>query len=526
MVIIGGGITGGSIARDAALRGLSVCLLEKEDFASGTSSMTSKMIHGGLRYLMNYEFKLVREAALERKVIIEIAPHLAEATEFLVPLYKWSKEKPFLLRLGLIVYDLLAFPKQIGRHKMLNKKKLVDKMELLDNDELNGGASFYDVKTDDSRLTMTNILSAIASGAKAINYAKALSWEDKGKAGVEVEFFDEIGQEQITVSADALVISGGPWSEHIESLGMDFKGRARIRMTRGSHLLLDRELLTSNACLLVNDDGRPIFIIPRINGKILAGTTDVDYEGHPDDIAPTREDVDYILDACNKIFPTIKFENEDVMSIFTGVRPLVQKTGVSEGKVSRNHVIYHKGNVVTILGGKLTTARIMGKDVVNKVIKKIFKQSPRRFRCMTHKLPMFGGDIDDWDEYYKDNLERLQKEYSISSKIADMLVRWYGSELPFFEIILKEHGTVTLIEGSPWLEAQVIYSCRVECIQKPVDFLRRRTPIMLERGNGLQCLDRVAELMQSELQWDEEKKLQMINETKDYTKRFVQVPLK
>ncbi len=522
VIIIGGGITGASVARDAVLRGLTVALFEKKDFASGTSSMTSKMIHGGLRYLKNYEFRLVREASLERKVAIDTAPHLAEAMNFLVPLYKWNKESTFLFRLGLMAYDMLAFPKQIGKHKMLSAKKLVDTLPILENDELKGGASYFDVKTDDSRLTLSNILFALAGGAKALNYSRVVKWIQKEEE-VEVFVKDELTGDEYSVTGDALVISGGPWTDRIEDIGEDFDGEAKIRMTRGTHITLDQKVDLPYSCLLVNDDSRPIFLIPRVNDKILAGTTDVDYKGHPDDIEPTKEDIDYILDAVNKIFPTVKFTHDNIQAAFTGVRPLVFKDGVDERKVSRNHSIFIDGRVVTVLGGKLTTARVMAKEVIDKLIKKVYYQPLRNYRCLTDKMPLYGGDMEQWDIFLTENTQRLITEYQLTEASADMLVRWYGSEIGFFETILDEHGNELLIENSPWLEAQVIYSCRVECIQNPIDFLRRRTPIMLERGNGLQCLDRVADLMSAELNWTDDVKREMIADTKLYIKRFISV---
>lgn len=523
VIVIGGGITGASVARDAIMRGLSVALFEKKDFASGTSSMTSKMIHGGLRYLLNYEFRLVREAALERKVAIETAPHLAEAMEFLVPLYKWNKESMLLFRLGLFAYDALAFPKQIGKHKMLSTKKLVDALPILANDELKGGASYFDVKSDDSRLTLTNILYALAGGAKALNYSKVIEWNQVGDDSIEVQVHDEISNENYSAKGKSLVISGGPWTDLIEAKGKNFKGKAKIRMTRGTHILLDKKVDLPYSCLLVNDDSRPIFLIPRINNKILAGTTDVDYKGDPDDIAPTQDDIDYILDATNKIFPAVNFTHENIQSSFTGVRPLVYEEGADERKTSRNHTIFVQDQVITVLGGKLTTARVMAKQVVDKLVKKVLKLPSRHYKCLTDKMPHFAGEIDDWPSYYAKQMTRLQEEHNISMETADMLVRWYGSELPFFEKILQEQGTNLLVEKSPWLEAQVVYSCRVEHIQHPVDFLRRRTPIMLERGNGLQCLGMVAEIMKEELSWTDEYKSQMIDETKEYVNTFIAI---
>ncbi|MCY3412943.1 MAG: glycerol-3-phosphate dehydrogenase/oxidase [Candidatus Heimdallarchaeota archaeon] len=523
VVIIGGGITGACVARDSVLRGLKVCLLEKMDFASGTSSMTSKMIHGGLRYLKNYEFMLVREAALERKVAIETAPNMAETMTFVVPLYTWNKDSVFMLKLALFAYDALAFPKQIGKHKMLSKKKIQEHMPLLTNAEIKGGATYQDVKTDDSRWTLINIQSAIAGGAVALNYFKANDWEDTGET-VVVNASDELTGATYIIKAKTMVISGGPWTERIEERGKDFSKTARLRLTRGSHILLEQKMELPYSTLLINEDGRPIFLIPRINNKVLAGTTDVDYPGDPDDIRSSEEDIEYILSAVNKIFPKAKFTEDDVLSSFIGVRPLVYMEGADERKTSREHTINIQNNVLTVFGGKLTTARVMAKQVVDKLIKKMLQVPGRSHKCVTDTMPLFSGDIDNWSEFYQKEKNRLITEYEISDPTADMLVRWYGSELPIFEMILKEIGTTPLSPNNPWLEAQVHYSCRYEMCMHPVDFLRRRTPIMLERDNGKPVLARVVSLMAGEHDWDEQTIKKMTEETIEYIEKYVAIP--
>ncbi len=520
-VIIGGGITGASVLRDLSLRGLNACLVEKNDFAYGTSSMTSKMIHGGLRYLKNYEFGLVREAALERKIAVNNAPHMAEVMDFLVPIYRWNKESPFLMRIGLILYDILSIPKRIGRHKMLSISELVGKLPILENKDIRGGAIYQDVKTDDARFTLLNILSGVAGGGVALNYTIASNWMyDEEK--VEVEVNDLLNNDRYTITGDVLIICGGPWTEIIESKGANFKGKAKLRLTRGTHLLIEDVIKTKYSALLINDDDRPIFIVPQFNNKILVGTTDVDFPDIPDKVKPTNDDIEYILNALQKIFPKANISKSNILSAFAGVRPLVSKKGVSEGKVSRKHSIFVKDNIITLAGGKLTTSRVMAKQAVDRALK-ILNKRKLEYKCHTHLLPLFGGEIDNWEEFLEEHTKRLMNEYKLSEGSAKMCVHWYGSELPYFETILKEHGTTLLDNNNIWLEAQVIYSCRVEFAQHPIDFLRRRTQIMFERGNGLQVLDRVVELMKKELNWNEETANTMKNETINYINNFVKI---
>ncbi|OLS28889.1 MAG: Aerobic glycerol-3-phosphate dehydrogenase [Candidatus Heimdallarchaeota archaeon LC_2] len=519
VVIVGGGVTGAGVARDAILRGLKVLLLEKGDFASGTSSMTSKMIHGGLRYLKNYEFRLVRQAALERRVHLDIAPHLAEVREFLVPLYKWNPDGTFMLRLGLILYNLLALPKRIGKHKNLDPKKLVEKMSLLENDDLIGGALFHDVVTNDARLTLANCLSAAAGGADIINYMEMDSWETYD-GEVHVKATDVLTTKTYEITAKYIILCVGPWSQITESKGIDFEGQARVRLTRGTHIVLKKKVI-EYPCLLMNEDNRPIFLIPGDNYD-LAGTTDLDHDGTPDDVKPTFEEVEYILNAVNKLFPNMKYSENDVIASFAGVRPLVSKEGVKEGKVSREHSIFQDrtNRTVTIVGGKLTTYRVMSKQALDKVIKAM---GTLKGKCMTQKLPLWGGEVDDWESFKSEKIEELQNEFSLSSASANMLVKWYGSEVDYFKEFIKQNGTTLLLPNRPWLEAQVIYSCRVELAQTPIDVLRRRTNIMFEENNGENILDKVVELMSEELKWDTQKQNLMKTQTLEYINNFIRV---
>ncbi len=520
IIIIGGGITGAGVARDASLRGFRVALFEKNDFAAGTSSMTSKMLHGGLRYLKNYEFRLVRQAALERKVHLDIAPHLSERMQFLVPLYNWSDEGKIMRRLGLFLYDVIAFPKGIGKRKHVSAKELVNKLNLLENDDLIGGSLYFDCKTDDARLTLANILSSTAAGAKILNYAKVEKWKSVPD-GIEISAMDLETQETLLVKGRVLIICAGPWSERVENMGEDFNGKSNLRLTRGTHLRM-RKKLDEHPCLIVNNDGRPIYLIPQIDYD-LAGTTDLDYNGDPNDVAPTLEEIDYIIDACNKLFPSVNYSRDDVVACFSGVRPLIYQKGADEGKTSRDHSTFvDESGIITLVGGKLTTYRVMAKDALKKA-QRFLDPNIRNKRCFTDKMPLWGGDIDDWDKFMISEVIRVRKKYNLSDSSARIIVKWYGSELQYFETILEEHGTTLLKKERPWLEAQVIYSCRVEMARTPIDFLRRRTPLMLEENNGLDILLRVVELMANELNWSDDYKELRKTQCVEYVNKFISI---
>ncbi|MHA2031468.1 MAG: glycerol-3-phosphate dehydrogenase/oxidase [Candidatus Kariarchaeaceae archaeon] len=519
VIVIGGGVTGAGVARDAMLRGLKVALLEKGDFASGTSSMTTKLIHGGLRYLQNYEFRLVRQAALERKVHLEIAPHLAEVMEILLPVFDWNDDSPFMLRLGLILYDILSIPKRIGKHKNLSSKQLKELLPLLNNQNIRGGALFHDVRTNDARLTLANCLSAAAGGAHVVNYVEMLSFETTDNE-VNVVAVDNLSKEEINLVGRYIVLCGGPWSQIIEERGIDYDGKAKVRLTRGTHLILKKKL-DKYGCLLINEDDRVTFLLPS-HGNDLAGTTDLDHDGSPDDVKPTLEEINYIINACNKIFPSVKYTLDDVQATFAGVRPLVYQKGVKEGKVSREHIILHDkpNRTLTIVGGKLTTYRVMSKQALDKVVKHM---GVLKGKCMTDKLPIWGGEVDDWIEFYNINVEKLIDEYSISKSSAEMLVQWYGSEIDHFKEYLSKYGTNQLETDLPWLEAQIAYSCEVELAQTPIDVMRRRLNLMFERGNGLDSLERIVEIMSVHLNWDDIMRSKMIIDTKQYIDKFIRV---
>jgi len=510
IVVIGGGITGAGVARDAAIRGLKVALFEKNDFASGTSSTTSKMLHGGLRYLQNYEFRLVRKAALERGLHLKLAPHLTDKLNFIIPIYRWNKFSPIKMWFGVKLYDLLAYPKGLGKSRKLKVKDIIHKFPHLSSNDLIGGVFYHDVRTDDARITLSNILSARQYGASTLNYTKLNSWDVKD--GITTCSVENMETNQVMQVKTKIIINcTGPWTESTEKLNAQIKGKSKLRLTSGIHLRLPK-LLDNYSCLIINEDERPIFYMPGLNGDLI-GTTDEDYQGSPDDVIPTKKEVDYLLDAVNRLMKR-QYTYEDIESIFTGVRPLVYQDTTSEGKVSRDHTIHTYDNyLITILGGKLTTYRFMAKQAVDKAINFI---QTSKIKCSTDKIHLYGGEIDDWDAYVRLHLSRLKKLYGFNENISMMLIKWYGSNLLDFEEVLKEVGTHPLRIEIPWLAAQVNFACRFEFARSPIDILRRRTQIMLEKGKGIELVERIVEIMSEELNWDLKTANKMIQQTMEY----------
>ncbi len=522
LIIIGGGIVGAGTARDAALRGLKVALFEKGDFSAGTSSQSTKLIHGGLRYLKNYDFFLVREAALERKKLIEIAPHLCDIRDFIVPNYKWSQDHILLLRLGLIGYDILSFPKNLGMHKWYNKDKIEKIEPLIKNEELRGGGIIKDVMTNDSRLVIANLQTAATEGASIINYCIVENIIKKDEL-YEVKICDLENGDKYLVKTKVVINATGPWSDLV-SKKFDEERNNKLRLTWGAHLVLNKKTGT-HPVLIVNKDGRAVFLIPHERFDII-GTTDIDYKGDPDLIAPTEFDRDYILSSINSILPNNKYSNEDILSAFSGLRPLVlKKTDTNEGKVSRKHLIkVEQDGIITAIGGKLTTYRLMAKEIVDKSIK-LLKLNKPEHKCLTGDYPLFGGNFEyeNKNTYFQNEKIRLKNKFGIDDEVSAFIVKQLGSEVENLDPILNKHGVKKISNNNYLLTAMVIYYIQYEFARTPIDILRRRTWIMLEKGNGLNILDEVVDIMGLELNWDDATKNMMKKKTIDYINKFMKI---
>ncbi|HXG67877.1 MAG TPA: glycerol-3-phosphate dehydrogenase [Blastocatellia bacterium] len=502
IAVIGGGITGAGIALDAASRGMSVALIEKRDFASGTSSRSTKLIHGGLRYLEQMEFGLVRESLRERETLTRLAPHLSEPLAFLIPVYAKGTPSPLgrnrlKLRLGLWLYDLLAGSRNIARHRWLTPEAVLQLAPGLESRGLEGGFLYYDCVTDDARLVVEVMKMAAAYGASAANYASAQGFVKTGGrvSGIEVE--DALDGRQFTLRARIVVNATGVWADEVTK--MDQQGaEKKIRPSKGIHLVLPTDKLNNRAAVLIPSLGeqRFLFAVPW-QGRVIIGTTDADYTGDLDEPSAEKSEVNRILESAARYFPGAGLTNSDVISTFAGLRPLVSSGGKATKDVSRREMIFESDSgLISIVGGKLTAWRSMAERVTDLAARRLGNSG----KCITEKIPLAGGPALEPDR----EMGRAAAEFGITKGTVEHLIRAYGGNYRTILEIARESAELraNLVSDLPHIEAEVIYAARYEMAATVEDFLARRTRIaLLARDHGHSCALRVAELMGRELGW-------------------------
>lgn len=515
VLIVGGGITGACAARDASRRGLSVAVVEKEDWASGTSSRSSKLVHGGLRYLELFDFKLVFEACRERRRLLLNAPHVVWPQPFVYPVYKGDKNPLFMIAIGLWLYDILALFRNVQNHQLHGSKRILEVEPELDASRLKGGGQFYDCATDDARLTLSHIQSARLEGACCLSYAQVVDFlDEKGMVrGARVR--DALSGEEFDVEARLVLNCTGPWTDIVCRLD-EPEAAPKLRPTKGSHVIVPWERVKAyNALPLISpSDKRMLFLVPW-GDYALIGTTDTDYEGDYDDVHASADDVDYILEAANHALPRARLTHGDVISTYAGLRPLVVEGGgkdVKESQVSREHSIYesHSG-LVSIAGGKLTTARSMAEELVDLAARRLeerFGVRPRK--CTTKNAPVFGKDGVDFSR----RLQRLAREVRLADDVIDNLQRLGTGAVRVLAMLAEDPSlSARLGEGVPYIEAEVVYSAREEMAMSLSDFMVRRSLLFYEdREQGLGCAERVARLLGGELGWDEQERSRQVEE--------------
>ncbi|TMW70476.1 glycerol-3-phosphate dehydrogenase/oxidase [Alteribacter natronophilus] len=475
LLVIGGGITGAGIALDASVRGLSTGLVEMQDFAAGTSSRSTKLVHGGLRYLKQLEIKLVAEVGKERAIVYENAPHVTNPEWMLLPIYKDGTFGKAATAVGLKVYDKLAGVKRKERRNMLSRKKTLDKAPLLRTDGLKGGGVYVEYKTDDARLTLEIMKEAVHRGTKAVNYTKAeeLVYENGRVAGVKAT--DLMTGREFTIRAKRVVNAAGPWVDDLREKDGSKKGKY-LHLTKGVHLVVDQSRFPLKQAVYFDteDDGRMIFAIPR-DGKTYVGTTDTFYDGRIASPRMTQADLNYILDAANYVFPSLKLEEKDVESSWAGLRPLIHEEGKSASEISRkDETFISESGLISIAGGKLTGYRKMAERIVDMVAKDLGVKA----KCTTDKIVLSGGDVGG-----SEGLGPFIKEQTaagaalgLSEAEAEKLVKLYGSNVKRVYEILETSGEEARHFGLPKsVFASLVYGIEEEMTVTPIDFFNRRT---------------------------------------------------
>ena len=497
MLVIGGGISGAGIARDAARRGLDVALVERADFASGTSSRTSRLVHGGVRYLEHGYLHLVFEASRERRILLRIAPHLVRPLRFTWPVYKGARIPLWKVRAGLLLYDLLAMFRNVARHQGLSAAGVIEDEPLLERDGLVGGATYYDAATDDARLTLATLLDAALAGATILNHAEVTALRIAGGRAAGVDIVDHLGGRTIEVSASCVVNATGPWTDAIR--GMEDPGAApAVLGTKGVHLAVPAYRVGNRgAVTLLAGDGRVMFVLPGGPCTII-GTTDTPTTETPDEVRASRADVEYLLASANRAFPAAKLTTADVVAAWAGIRPLIAHGNAGDpASASREHAVdTGPHGVITVSGGKLTTYRVIAADVLKAVFRALGKKAaPDR----TADLPLAGGDIHDLAAEIA-----AARAATGADDIAERLVHAYGGA--WHHVWTRAQGDpalgTRLIKGLPFIGAEVLHAVEAELACTVGDVLIRRLHLAFEvRDQGLAVAPRVAALMAPLLGW-------------------------
>lgn len=527
VLVIGGGVTGVGVALDAVSRGYSVALVEKKDFASGTSSKSTKLVHGGIRYLPNFDFGLVHEALVERGLLLQNVPYLVKPIEFVLPMYKGDLHPvgmPFttpkgiglgqVLNVGLTMYDTMAGRRGTGWHRHLKRADVLKLAPALVPEGLQNGFTYYDAQTNDARLTVMLMRTAAQYGATIANYCAVTSFlkDEHGKVNGAM-LHDSIGDRDITLHARHIVNATGVYTDSIEEM-TGIESQVTVEPSKGVHLVLSRQDLKLGDSAIVlpeTEDKRILFIVPwgtrAIFGTTDTGTGDVE---HP---RASQEDIAYLLKYLNR-YLDVHLTEKDIVSTYAGYRPLVKprNTKMSTAQLSRSHsIIEGASGLVSIVGGKLTTYRRMAQDTVD-VLSKRDAVKPVH---PTVNLPLLGSA--GWPQVKKE-IEQRGKALGLSLDTIAHLGDNYGTEA---NVILDyvEHNAVNskrLIEDLPYIRAEVLYACRYEFALTPADVLSRRTAITLEdRQRGLQILEEVADIMADEHVWPESVRQQLSAEYRD-----------
>ncbi len=515
LLVVGGGINGAGIARDAAMRGLQVALVEQGDFASGTSSKSSKLIHGGLRYLENFEFSLVLEASRERdRLRRHLAPHLVHPMPFVFPVFDGDPVGRLRLTAGLWVYDGLAAFRNIARHRSWGRRVTLRHEPRLRTEGLRGSLHYYDCWTDDARLTLETALAAIGAGAVAGNYFGVVEFLREGTELRGARVVDRLHGGTFTVAARQIVNATGPWLDVVRRLE-DPAATPVLRLTKGVHVIVPRERVGNVHAIVVRAprDGRVMFAIPW-EDQTLVGTTDTDYDGDPAAVAADAADVRYLLEAANRYFPAAALAEHDVIGAYAGLRPLVAPVDASSpSETSREEEIFESASgMLSLGGGKLTTYRRVAERVVDRVVERLRGRDPeRRFGpCRTGSVPLPGADLQLPERGgFRGFAKRMRASTpaGIEHALMTHLLHRYGTRAPEIVALVAADPEAArrIVPELSYRRAEVTHAGAAEMAATLDDMLRRRVPLAFRvRDGGVAVSDDVANLMRTVLGWSAE----------------------
>lgn len=508
LLVIGGGITGAGIAVDAATRGLKVALIEKMDFAWGTSSRSTKLIHGGLRYLKQLEFALVHEVGVERAIVHSNAPHVVLPEKMLLPIVEDGSLGKRMSSLGLWVYDRLANVEKEERRKMLEKEEVMELEPLLRTDILTGGGLYYEYRTDDARLTIEAVKTAVQHGAVCLNYTEAVDFIYKENGYIGGAVIKECLQgEQFEVRARRVVNAAGPWVDELRNKDKEGVQGKRLHLTKGVHIVVPYERLPiqQSTYFDVQKDNRMCFAIPRGSATYI-GTTDTFYDSSINQPYAELADVEYLLEATNYVFPSVNLEVKDVVSTWAGLRPLIHQDGKDPSELSRkDELFYSETGLISIAGGKLTGYRKMAERVVDAVLKTMHQKTA----SVTKDLTLGGGDFDSTEaiQAYIYKLSGEAKQINVGVQHIQSLVYRYGTNTE--HIINKAYELYNEIQDAAQrlMYAEIWYAIHYEMTNNVCDFLIRRTGrLYFDRPMLADWYVYVIDTMAALLEWSEEEK--------------------
>ena len=518
IAVIGAGINGAGIARDAALRGLRVIVFDQNDFCSGTSAAPSRLIHGGLRYLEYGEIPLVYESLHERRYLRQIAAHLVRPLRISIPIYASAKRGPLLIRLGMMAYDVLSMSKRMPGHDMLSREQMHDEEPGLNIDGLRAGARYFDAQvTFSERLVLENLLAARSAGASIRTHNRVTGISVLNGRVDTVAFTDRITGEEGSVTASVVVNAAGPWVDKVLGVASD-RTKQLVGGTKGSHIIVGRfDGAPKDACYVeAQTDGRPFFIIPW-NEMLLIGTTDIRYTESLEKIRASRAEIDYLLNETNRVFPAAGLEIGDIHYAYAGVRPLPYRKKGPESAITRKHIIKKNRDIakglLSIIGGKLTTFRHLAEQTVDKAGKILRRRLPP---CRTHDTPLPGG----WG--LDEARDALVSAGALSARGIERIISIYGGRaLELHELCVGESALCQCIDDQrTMLAGEVVFAIRQEMARTLTDIVYRRLMLGLDADQGRAHYEVIANIAANEFDWSAQQMAEELQALRSYSDSF------